>query len=325
MRPLLFCISVPWLAVISAAAPLLAAPPGGRAGTEAVDPFLFFLGFLLLGGIVGFFAVLAGVGGGVIFTPILMGFTAIDSYIVRTTGLFVAMTGALVASRSYIARGITNMRIVLLASVPNVAFSILGALLAGYIHDTMGAAGEALIRGMLGVVVIAIGVLFLLLGSRSDYPDCAGADSFTAALHLEKGYWEESAGRRVEYRVARAGWGILLFCLVGLASGLFGLGAGWAIVPVFNLVMLLPLKVAATCSTVMISMGSTAAVWPYLMGGGLFPLLVVPCLVGMTAGSYAGSRLMPRAKPRHIRVLIILVMFCAGIRLLLRAISMVGG
>jgi len=46
---------------------------------------------------------------------------------------------------------------------------------------------------------------------------------------------------------------------VGLVSGVFGVGGGWALVPVFNLVMGLPLKVA--CSEVAIALGDAAATY----------------------------------------------------------------
>ena len=79
----------------------------------------------------------------------------------------------------------------------------------------------------------------------------------------------------VDYKVKRAPVSIALFCGVGLISGLFGVGAGWAMVPVFNLVMLAPLKVAAASSKVLIGIGDTAAIWPYIMAGGIFPLFAI--------------------------------------------------
>jgi uncharacterized membrane protein YfcA len=53
---------------------------------------------------------------------------------------------------------------------------------------------------------------------------------------------------------------------VGLVSGVFGVGGGgeWALVPVFNLVMGLPLKVAVACSEVAIALGDAAT---YLSAG----------------------------------------------------------
>ena len=108
-----------------------------------------------------------------------------------------------------------------------------------------------------------------------------------------------------------------LFCFVGLISGLFGLGAGWAMVPVFNLVMMAPLKVAAACSKVLIGVGDTAAVWPYMNHGGIFPLFAVPAMIGLVLGTIIGAKLMLRIKAGPIRYLIIGIMLFSGAKLIL--------
>ena len=305
--------------VITASIATVQAAPGEAMG---MSPLTFFIVFLLATTVMGIFAVLAGVGGGVVFTPIMMGFTPIDSYIIRTTGIFIAMAGALVAARPFLRRGIANVRLLFYGAVPYAVCACIGALLAGYIKATMGIKGEAFVRGALGVIVLGIASLFIFFGKRVEYPDVKEVDSFTERLALAMGYWEESLGKVINYKLARAHIGGILFCGVGLISGLFGLGAGWAMVPVFNLVMLAPLKVAATCSKVMIGIGDTAAVWPYIMGGGMFPLFGVPCMIGLMVGTLIGARIMLMIKAGFIRWLIIIVMLGAGVRLLMKGIQM---
>ena len=65
----------------------------------------------------------------------------------------------------------------------------------------------------------------------------------------------------------RTAWGLAAVFRVGLVSGVFGVGGGWALVPVFNLVMGLPLKVAVACSEVAIALGDVAAAAAYLSAG----------------------------------------------------------
>jgi len=62
-------------------------------------------------------------------------------------------------------------------------------------------------------------------------------------------------------RRERTAWGLAAVFGVGLVSGVFRVG-GWALVPVFNLVMGVPLKVA--CSEVAVAFGDAAA---YLSAG----------------------------------------------------------
>jgi len=308
------------LSVAASVGTLHAASSLEPMGMSAVT---FFIILLVACTLIGIFAVLAGVGGGVIFTPVFMGFTSIDSYVIRSTGLFVAMAGALVAARPFLRRGIANIRLLFTGAVPYTVFAVIGALLAGYIEHAMGAAGEAFIRGALGVIVIGIGMLFIFAGGRSEYPEVSQVDGFTQKLDLPVPYYETSLGKVVHYKLRRAHIGLLLFCGVGLISGMFGLGAGWAMVPVFNMVMMAPLKVAATCSKVMISLGDTAAVWPYITGGGMFPLFAVPSMIGLIVGTLIGARIMLKVKAGFIRWIIIVVMIGAGIRLISKAITMI--
>lgn len=80
----------------------------------------FFFILLSICILIGILAVLGGVGGGVIFTPLMLGFTPIDSFIIRATGLPVAMSGLLMAARPFLLRGLVNIRLIFLAGVPTV-------------------------------------------------------------------------------------------------------------------------------------------------------------------------------------------------------------
>jgi len=277
-----------------------------------IDGFLILMAISIVIGIV---AVLGGVGGGVVFTPLMMGFTAIDSFVIRATGLLVAMAGSLVAARPFLFRGLANIRLLLMAAVPYSIFAVIGALLAGYVAESFGATGDAIIRLSLGVLVVGIAALILFGGKKVEYPDVSNVDSITERLALSASYYEQSLDKVVHYKVAKAPVGILLFCFVGLISGLFGLGAGWAMVPALNLVMLAPLKVAAASSKVLIGIGDTAAIWQYIMDGGIFVNFAVPCVIGLVIGTLIGARIMIRVKAGFIRYLIIGIMVFSGIKL----------
>jgi len=292
--------------------------------TMGISPLMFFVIILVVCMVIGIVAVIGGVGGGVIFTPLLLGFTPIDSYIVRTTGMLVAMAGTLIASRTLLRNGVANMKLMLISVVPYSVFTIIGALGAGFIHATTGVKGEAVIKVALGVIVIAIGLLFVFSRGRTEWPEGEKVDGFSKRMTLSMGYWEASLSRVVNYKVTRAGLGIVLLCGVGLVSGFFGLGAGWAMVPVYNLVMLAPLKVAAATSTVLISVGDSAGVWTYINGGGMFPLFAVPAMMGFIAGSYLGAQIMVRVQASFVRRTIIAIMFLAGFRLILKGVSILG-
>lgn len=281
----------------------------------------FFFIFLVISIFIGIVAVLGGVGGAVVFTPLMMGFTPINSFVIRATGLLVAMAGSLIAARPFLKRGLANIRLLLVAGVPYAVFAVIGALLAGYLEETAGDTGDAIIRLALGVLMLGISGLILFAGKRVEYPEVTKVDGITERLALATSYYEESLRKVVSYKIARAPVGIVLFCFVGFISGLFGLGAGWAMVPTLNLVMLAPLKVAAASSKVLIGIGDTAAVWPYMMDGAIFALFAVPCVVGMAIGTVIGAKIMFRVKVGFVRWLVILLMCGSGVKSVLDGIT----
>lgn len=295
------------------------------SSTFGMSPLVFFLGFFLACVVIGIVAVLSGVGGGVVYTPIMMGFTPINPFIIRGTGLVVAMAGALVAARPFLRKAVANIRLLFLGAVPYTGLAVVGAVASGYVSKYMGATGEAIIQIGLGAVVIFVALVFIFAGSRIEYPEVKHVDSITERLGLSMTYWEESLGRNLSYKVTRAPVGLGLMCGVGFISGFFGLGAGWAMVPVFNLVMMAPLKVAATCSKVMIGIGDSAAVWAYLHMGAIISLFTIPCAIGLIVGTLIGAKIMIRVRAGFVRYIIIAVMLASGIRLLMKGLPALMG
>ena len=61
-------------------------------------------------------------------------------------------------------------------------------------------------------------------------------------------------GSYVSYRATNVKISIFLFLLIGFTGGFFGLGGGWAAVPLLNLVMSIPIKVATGSSGVLLAL-----------------------------------------------------------------------
>jgi uncharacterized membrane protein YfcA len=277
-----------------------------------MNPVEFALVLFGVTTLIGVVAVLGGTGGGVLFTPLMMGFTPINSYIIRATGLFVALAGSLIAARPFLRKGLANTKLLLFAAVPYTIFAVVGALLAGYLNTNMGETGSAMVNLILGCLVVFIALLMLLGGKEVEYPEVKKTDSFSERLALSATYWEKSLNKVVSYKISRAPVGILLFSFVGIISGLFGVGAGWAMVPVLNMVLFAPVKVAVASSKVLIGIGDTGAIWPYLLNGAVFPLFVIPSIAGVVAGTAIGAKIMPVVKASFIRWLVIFILLGSG-------------
>ncbi len=111
---------------------------------------------------------------------------------------------------------------------------------------------------------------------------------------------------------------------VGMLSGFFGLGAGWAIVPAQNLIMAVPLKVAAANSGVLLGMGDCIAVWPYLLAGAIIPLFAAPWLVGQVLGGIVGAHILIKVKAGFVRLILIGIMFFTSFGLLAKGLNVMG-
>jgi len=104
-------------------------------------------------------------------------------------------------------------------------------------------------------------------------------------------------------------------------AGMFGLGAGWANLPVLNMLMGAPLKVAVGTSKFLLSITDTSAAWVYMNKGCVLPLITVPSIVGLMLGSFVGVRILAVAKPKMIRYIVIVVLMFAGAKALLKGLG----
>ncbi|MFO8010011.1 MAG: sulfite exporter TauE/SafE family protein [Dehalococcoidia bacterium] len=293
-------------------------------GMSALGILGVIAGFFLLSFAIACLAVIAGIGGGVIFTPVMLAFTGVDSVIVRGTGLIVAMFSGLISTGPFMRRGLANLRIVILLVCAYSVGAFAGAQGAIMIAENMGQTGEALVRIALGIIVFVIAGYFIWGGTKMEWPEVKKVDGFTKRLGIPMPYYEASLDKVVEYVVHRAHWGMLAIFVVGLIGGFFGMGGGWAAVPAMNMIMGIPLKVAAACSGVLLGMGDCVAVWPYLLAGALIPLFVAPWLVGQVLGGIAGSYLLVRIKAGFVRSMLIGLLVFTGFALVTKGMTLAG-
>jgi len=263
----------------------------------------------------GIVAVPAGVGGGVLFVPIVGGFFPFHLDFVRGGGLLVALASALAASPGLLRIGLANLRLALPLSLLVAAAQIAGAMIGLVLPSSI-------VQTTLGVLILGI-VVLMWASDKSDVPDVPVADALSAALGIH-GIFHDTARRSdIEWKVHRTPIGLAVFVLIGVLAGLFGLGAGWANVPALNLLMGVPLKVAAGSSSLVLSMTSSAA-WVYLNQGAILPIVVAPSVAGMMLGARIGARVLHVVRASAIRRLVIAMLLIAGARALLKGLGIWG-
>jgi len=284
-----------------------AAPSGGAAHAWWFWPtILFFFCFVL-----GVIAVLAGVGGGVLFVPLVSGFFPFHIDFVRGAGLMVALAGALAAGPGLLRRNLASLRLALPVSLIASACSIVGAMLGLYLSRL----NPNIIQVCLGATICGISLL-LLFSKNTDKPVVKKQDAIGLALGINGVYRDEATKELVEWKTHRTLPGLILFIFIGVLAGMFGLGAGWANVPVLNLVMGVPLKISVATSKFLLSITDTSAAWIYVNNGCVIPLMAIPSIVGLMFGSLVGVRLLAVAKPKFIRYMVIGVLMFSGLKAL---------
>jgi uncharacterized protein len=262
-----------------------------------------------VGFLIGVVAVLAGIGGGVLFVPIVGSFFPFHLDFVRGAGLIFALAGTLAAGPQLLRSGMASLRLVMPLGLAGSVASVAGAL----VGLTMNA---DLLQTLLGVLVIGIAVVIWRTRSAERMP--VDPDALARILKLEGEFRDPAAGTRIDWKTHRTLAGFAAFGAIGFLGGVFGLGAGFANVPALNLLMAAPLKVAVASSGLIISIINSSAAWVYIHRGAVLPLLVVPSILGVIVGSRLGARLLERVPAGVIRWLVIVMMLLAGVRALLR-------
>ncbi len=275
-----------------------------------MDPILWLLVLFIFSLAIGILAPLAGVGGGVLFVPLSAAIFPFNIDFIRGAGLALALTSALSSSPKLMEEGLANLKASIVIAVVSVASAIAGSIIGLWVTNKIPQ-GKYYIYLTLGIVILLI--FLVMLKGRVEFPEVKKVDSLSQKLGLYGSWYEPSLGKVVEYKFTRTLHSIPAFIGVGLIAGMFGLGAGWANVPVLNLLMCAPIKVAVSTSMAIIALNTSAALWIYIIKGAVLPLIVIPTVIGMTIGSRIGAMLTVKARPRVIRIIVLVILLVSAL------------
>ncbi len=177
-----------------------------------------------------------------------------------------------------------------------------------------------IVQTLLGATILGI-VVIMIKAKKSEFPNVPKSDSLSQSLRIMGVYYEPTIDKNVDWKIHRTPVGLVLFVFIGIMAGMFGLGAGWANVPVLNLVMGAPIKISVATSKFLLSITDTSAAWIYLNNGAVLPLMVVPSVIGIMLGSFVGVKILAVTKPAVIRILVITVLGVAGLKALLKGLG----
>ncbi|MDP4126138.1 MAG: sulfite exporter TauE/SafE family protein [Bacillota bacterium] len=282
-------------------------------GVNGVPWWVWPLALLISTFLIGIVAALAGVGGSVLYVPIVSSFFPFNFDFIRGSGLFVALACSLSAAPKLLKSNLASLRLViplaLLASISSIGGAYLGLSLP-----------QNILKIILGLLITGIAMLFVF-SKNSDIPKVGQPDALTRYFNIGGAYLESSTGIDVSWTIWRLPIGLLLFCVIGIIAGMFGIGAGWANVPVLNLVLGAPLKIAVGTSMSLLAITDTSAAWIYLNQGAVLGMITIPSVIGIMVGSRIGVKILNNARPKSVRYIVILMLLFAGLKQLLNGLG----
>ena len=242
---------------------------------------------VLLGGLAGAVMGALGGGGAILTIPILIYILGMPPRDATTASLVIVGMSAAVTAVGHVRRRTARVLDALLLAGVGTVGTYAGSLAAAAVP---GAVLVVLLAALLAVV----GALMLTGGTEAPEVQAPEAPEVQApeAPASPRTSTAASAGRRVGPVVA-VGLG------VGLLTGFFGVGGGFAIVPALRLVLGYPIRTAVGTSLLVIAINSATALASRVAHGvSLDWPLVALFTVGAVAGGLLGGRVARQVRPQ---------------------------
>ena len=255
---------------------------------------------------------LLGLGGGIIIVPALTLLLHLNiRYAIGASIVSVIATSS-GAAAAYVRERMTNLRVAMVLEMATTTGAITGAYVAGRIGG----------RWLFILVGLIMGYSALAMFRKRHEHAAAHpiADAWADRLALHGSYYDEAAGREIDYRVARTPVGFALMYIAGIVSGLLGIGSGALKVPAMDLAMGLPIKVSTATSNFMIGVTAAASTGVYFARGDIDPFVAAPVACGVLLGATAGSRLLGKLHSKVIRVVFVAVLLWVSLEMLIKGL-----
>ena len=276
-------------------------------------PIFFLLQTFLLALGAGAFGALLGLGGGVILVPLLTLWLGVDIHYAIGASILAVIATSSGSAAAFLRDGIANLRVAMYLETGSAAGAILGAVLAGYFNNSI-------------LFIFFSAVLFnsaFLIYRRRDMDPAQPTQEGPLAryLNLSSAYHDSRLNRLITYKVRGARYGLPIMFVVGIISGLLGIGSGVLNVLALELAMKLPFKAATATSNLMLGVTAAASAGVYLARGDAHPFVAAPVALGVLVGSRLGAAWVTRADTRRLRGVFIAVLILIGAQMLARGLG----
>ena len=256
----------------------------------------------LVGIFAGILGALLGLGGGIVITPVLTLLFGVDIKYAVGASIIAVLATSSGSAIAYLKDDMLNLRIAMFLEI----FTTLGAF----------------VGAMLSVITNSQ-ILFLLYGALMLFQafNMYHNDTIAEKLNLGGEYFDKGLNQTIKYQVTNVPGGSVVMFFAGVMSALLGIGAGAFKVLAMDTVMKMPLKASSATSNFMMGVTGTASAIFYLFIGQINPVLVTPIALGVLAGSFIGSRIMPYVPVKVLRWIFLVALLALGVQMFIRGMQ----
>ncbi|MCS7116744.1 MAG: sulfite exporter TauE/SafE family protein [Nitrososphaerales archaeon] len=262
----------------------------------------------ILAVLIGTFSSIVGVGGGFIIIPLLILVYNLKAHVAMGTSLTTVLFTAISATIVYLKQRRIDWKLGIITVLLTIPTSYMGAYSTKFFESKV-------LSGIFGIALALIG-LRMILGSGLLYRRKESDEGTIAKLSSsQKGWYRklvDASGSVFEYRI-RTIPGFLLLPLCGFVASFLGVAGGIIIVPVYVLVMKVPIHLATATSLFTIIFTSISGAYAHLLLGNISLEYAIPLIIGTVTGAQIGTRIAKRLKSKLIQFIFGLLMISVGI------------
>ncbi len=257
----------------------------------------YYAGLAMTGFGAGLVGALLGLGGGVFVVPALMLVFQLPTLTAIGTSNVAVVATSTGGASTYVRNRFTNIRLALALLVSTTAAATASSLVASLLPAQV-------LSGLFAVVMVYVAITMLRGGRSNKAPvETVAEIDPNPVWDMDGVYHDSASGTTEHYRPRNVRAGISISALAGVVAGLLGVGGGVVQMPVMNLLMGVPLKVATGTSNFMIGVTATSAAFVRYAHGDIDPLIAAPIALFVFFGARAGAWLVPRTPNARLRLI----------------------
>ncbi len=275
----------------------------------------FFAELFLFSIFAGVAGALLGIGGGIILLPFLTLVAGVDMHYAAGASIVSVVATSSGASVAYLRDKFVNLRLGLILNISTVAGAVCGTFIAGMVSVRV-------LYAVLGIVLLWSAILMLRARDPAPAPppgDSESDQSFSDPWRLHNSYFDTDLKREVHYHVQRFKPAFALLYVIGVISGMLGIGSGAFKVLVMDKLMQLPIKVSTTTSNFMVGLNAAASAGIFFSRGDVHPSIAAPVALGILVGAPLGTKLLRVIPNLLLRRIFFFVLLIGGWQMLARA------